>query len=62
MRIQMDHLSRLAAICNPERNVVGMMPHPERASERVLSPVVDSIDGSIIFRSLVHHLGDTHTR
>lgn len=54
-------IESIAAICNPEGNVVGMMPHPERASERDLSPVVNSIDGSIIFRSLVHYLGDTHT-
>ena len=54
-------IESIAAICNPEGNVVGMMPHPERASERVLSPVADSIDGSTIFQSLVHHLGDTQT-
>jgi phosphoribosylformylglycinamidine synthase subunit PurQ / glutaminase len=52
-------IESIAAICNPEGNVVGMMPHPERASERVLSPVADSIDGSTIFQSLVHYLGDT---
>jgi phosphoribosylformylglycinamidine synthase subunit PurQ / glutaminase len=54
-------IESIAAICNPEGNVVGMMPHPERASERVLSPLADSIDGSIIFQSLVQHLDDTHT-
>jgi phosphoribosylformylglycinamidine synthase I len=54
-------IESIAAICNPEGNVVGMMPHPERASEQVLSPVADSIDGSTIFQSLVHYLGDTHT-
>ena len=51
----------IAAICNPEGNVVGMMPHPERASEGVLSPVADSIDGSTIFRSLMHHLGEGYS-
>lgn len=55
-------IESIAAICNPEGNVVGMMPHPERASERVLSPVADSVDGSTIFQSLVHYLGDTHTK
>lgn len=49
----------IASICNPEGNVVGMMPHPERASERVLSPLAGSIDGSTIFQSLVRHLGDS---
>lgn len=55
-------IESIAAICNHEANVVGMMPHPERASERVLSPETDSLDGSIIFQSLVHYLGDTCTR
>ena len=50
-------LESIAAICSPEGNVVGMMPHPERASERVLSSPGGSIDGSIIFQSLLRHLG-----
>ena len=54
-------IESIASICNSERNVVGMMPHPERNSERILSPVANSIDGSIIFQSLVHYLGDTYT-
>ena len=29
-------LDNIAGICNKERNVLGMMPHPERASEEVL--------------------------
>jgi len=49
----------IASICNPEGNVIGMMPHPERASERVLSSLAGSIDGSTIFQSLAHHLGDS---
>ena len=28
----------IAGICNEEGNVMGMMPHPERASETILSP------------------------
>ncbi len=28
----------IAGVMNPEGNIVGMMPHPERASERILSP------------------------
>jgi phosphoribosylformylglycinamidine (FGAM) synthase-like amidotransferase family enzyme len=39
-----------------------MMPHPERASELVLSPVADSIDGLTIFLSLVHFLDDTYMK
>ncbi len=41
----------IAGICNLERNVLGMMPHPERASEPILSPFV-SDDGLLIFNSL----------
>jgi phosphoribosylformylglycinamidine synthase I len=40
-----DHI---AGICNRERNVLGLMPHPERACEDMLG----SSDGRDIFRSL----------
>ena len=42
-------LSNIAGICSPGRNVLGMMPHPERASE----PVLGGTDGFKIFQSLV---------
>lgn len=38
----------IAGICNRERNVLGMMPHPERACEDLLG----SSDGRDVFRSL----------
>lgn len=38
----------IAGICNRERNVLGLMPHPERACEGLLG----SADGRDIFRSL----------
>ena len=38
----------IAGICSRERNVLGMMPHPERACEDLLG----SADGRDIFRSL----------
>jgi phosphoribosylformylglycinamidine synthase len=38
----------IAGICNVNRNVFGMMPHPERASEDVLG----NTDGLILFQSL----------
>jgi phosphoribosylformylglycinamidine synthase len=38
----------IAGICNLDRNVLGMMPHPERACEEMLG----SNDGRDIFRSL----------
>ena len=42
-------LHAIAGICNRERNVLGLMPHPERAVELGLG----SADGLAIFRSLV---------
>jgi phosphoribosylformylglycinamidine synthase subunit PurQ / glutaminase len=40
----------IAGICNERRNVAGLMPHPERASESVLG----CDDGRLIFESLIH--------
>ena len=40
----------IAGICNQDRNVLGMMPHPERACEESLG----SNDGRDIFRSLTN--------
>jgi phosphoribosylformylglycinamidine synthase I len=42
-------LHAIAGICNRERNVLGLMPHPERAVELWLG----SADGMVIFHSLV---------
>jgi phosphoribosylformylglycinamidine synthase len=42
-------LDNIAGICNEKRNVFGMMPHPERASEKALF----NADGKLIFESLV---------
>ena len=42
-------LNNIAGICSPGRNVLGMMPHPERASE----PGLGGTDGFKIFESLV---------
>ena len=44
--------ANIAGICNRERNVAGLMPHPERAVESAL----DSTDGLVIFRSMVEAL------
>jgi phosphoribosylformylglycinamidine synthase subunit PurQ / glutaminase len=43
-------LENIAGICNAARNVAGLMPHPERASE----PLLGSADGRAIFESLVN--------
>jgi phosphoribosylformylglycinamidine synthase subunit PurQ / glutaminase len=45
-------MHNIAGICNRERNVAGLMPHPERAVEAAL----DSADGLVIFRSMVEAL------
>src|ERR1700683_2957314 len=45
-------LAAIAGLSNRERNVVGLMPHPERAVESALG----SADGLVIFRSLVESL------
>ncbi|MBE9537350.1 MAG: phosphoribosylformylglycinamidine synthase subunit PurQ [Proteobacteria bacterium] len=45
-------VSNIAGICNKNRNVLGMMPHPERCAEKVLG----NKDGLGIFRSIVKHL------
>jgi phosphoribosylformylglycinamidine synthase I len=45
-------LANIAGVCNRERNVMGLMPHPERAVE----PALGSVDGLVIFRSLIQSL------
>jgi phosphoribosylformylglycinamidine synthase len=42
----------IAGLCNEARNVVGLMPHPERACELALG----SRDGVVLFESVVHTL------
>ena len=45
-------MHNIAGVCNRERNVAGLMPHPERAAELALG----SADGRVIFRSMVEAL------
>ncbi len=42
-------LNQIAGICNPQGNVLGMMPHPERASDRMLGDT----DGMKLFESVL---------
>ncbi|HEX9859739.1 MAG TPA: phosphoribosylformylglycinamidine synthase subunit PurQ [Nitrospirota bacterium] len=44
-------VENIAGICNAQRNVMGMMPHPERCSEAILG----NADGKQIFASMVSH-------
>ncbi len=43
----------IAGVYNQDKNVLGMMPHPERASEAILG----NDDGLALFQSLRRHLG-----
>jgi len=50
---------RIAGICTEDRNVVGMMPHPERAVESEINPI-DNKPSSLIFESLLSTMGVTN--
>jgi phosphoribosylformylglycinamidine synthase len=43
----------IAGICGEQRNVVGLMPHPERASEEELG----SLDGRLLWASVLQEVG-----
>jgi len=45
-------IANIAGICNKERNVFGLMPHPERCMEDCLG----SIDGRLLFESIIMYL------
>jgi phosphoribosylformylglycinamidine synthase len=45
-------LADIAGIVNKKGNVLGMMPHPERACEEI----VNGSDGKLIFQSIIEHM------
>ena len=45
-------LHNIAGIVNKQGNVLGMMPHPERACE----PLLGSADGNLIWESIIEYL------
>ena len=45
-------ICNIAGICNKERNVLGLMPHPERSTENCLG----SVDGRLLFESIMMYL------
>ncbi|BBP87589.1 phosphoribosylformylglycinamidine synthase subunit PurQ [Bacillus safensis] len=49
-------VNRIAGVTNEEGNVLGMMPHPERAVDSLLG----SADGLKLFQSIVKNWRDTH--
>lgn len=48
-------IRNIAGVCNERRNIVGLMPHPERACERALG----SADGLLLFESVIASLRET---
>jgi len=49
-------IGNIAGICNEKRNVIGLMPHPERCAEKILG----GEDGLLFFRSIMDFIeGDT---
>lgn len=44
-------MDNIAGICNYNKNVLGMMPHPERRSDRLTG----GMDGSLIFKQLAEN-------
>jgi phosphoribosylformylglycinamidine (FGAM) synthase-like amidotransferase family enzyme len=42
-------MRNIAGVCNAARNVIGLMPHPERA----VDPLLGSTDGLVLFESLL---------
>jgi phosphoribosylformylglycinamidine synthase len=47
-------LNNIAGICNRQGNILGMMPHPERASD----PMLGGTDGIRLFKGLLAKIGD----
>ena len=45
-------LANIAGICNKNKNVFGMMPHPERAAD----PLLSNIDGINLFKSIINYI------
>jgi len=45
-------IANIAGICNKERNILGMMPHPERCSD----PLLGWSDGRLVFQSIIQTL------
>ena len=48
-------LNKIAAICNRRGNVMGMMPHPERGSDKDLIPLGFNQSSIVIFKSMINY-------
>ena len=49
-------LRDIAGICSEGHNVMGMMPHPERAAD----PLLGSTDGRVVLESMVRSMASVH--
>ncbi len=49
-------IDNIAAICNAKGSIMGMMPHPERASDKDLVPNGFSTNAIFIFKSLINYI------
>jgi phosphoribosylformylglycinamidine synthase subunit PurQ / glutaminase len=49
-------IDNIAAVCNTRGNIMGMMPHPERASDNELIPNGFSKNAIVIFKSLINYI------
>jgi phosphoribosylformylglycinamidine synthase len=45
-------MENIAGVCNEDKNVYGMMPHPERAADEMLG----NTEGKAIFDSILNNL------
>ena len=48
-------LGNIAGVCNLEQNCIGLMPHPERASEAIISPK-GTTHGRLFFESVIEYI------
>ena len=44
-------MNNIAGIINKKGNILGMMPHPEKATEKMLG----SKDGQLLFQSIIEN-------
>lgn len=51
-------IDNIAAVSNTKGNIMGMMPHPERASYKELVPKSFSTNAILIFKSLINYISN----
>ena len=56
LKIQTEAIEDIAGIVNEKGNVLGMMPHPERAANDIMG----GADGLALFKSIVKQWRESH--